>query len=364
MPIDKRVERVILDSISKTDYAIHLLDETGEILISKDSQEIGTIDPDFDDAYFVGGVAELENVGKTYFTVDSDNYRPLRLMINDTGKQVVSYGSLLVTLISELLRTAIKSPGREEVFKNILLDRSEPLEVQEAIQSFGIQPDAQYCVVLVQTFEGDVSNIYNLLIELFPRSKGDMVVAINRYVVALVKTLQEESDDMETVIQMVRALDNTIEDEISVTACIGVGGIKVGLANIRDSFEEAQEAVSLGLMQQHKGRVFLFQKLLLERFLQEVPRDVRRHFFDLAYSDALKKIMTDEMLQTITQFFEDNLNLSEAARRLYIHRNTLIYRLEKVQRATGLDLRNFDDAVLLKIVIMMGKSLSANNRLE
>jgi carbohydrate diacid regulator len=67
---------------------------------------------------------------------------------------------------------------------------------------------------------------------------------------------------------------------------------------------------------------------------------------------------------TVSPFFENNLNLSEAARKLYIHRNTLIYRLEKIQRVTGLDLRTFEDAVLLKIIIMLGKSLSSNNRLE
>ena len=75
-------------------------------------------------------------------------------------------------------------------------------------------------------------------------------------------------------------------------------------------------------------------------------------------------MLNDEIFTTITKFFENNLNLSEAARKLYIHRNTLIYRLDKIQKVTGLDLRHFEDAMLLKIIIMLGKSLSSNNRLE
>ena len=93
-------------------------------------------------------------------------------------------------------------------------------------------------------------------------------------------------------------------------------------------------------------------------------RDLRRQFYELAFSEPLKKVMNDEMQTTITKFFDNNLNLSEAARKLYIHRNTLIYRLDKIQKVTGLDLRRFEDSMLLKIIIMMGKSLSSNNRLE
>jgi carbohydrate diacid regulator len=363
MQLDSRIVMAVSDIAQHIELETTLLDETGEVLISSNADLIGTMDPGLESAEFENGIAHVEEVGKTYFLVENDNYRPLRLVLGGINTVVDRYGFLSVSIIDEILRTTLKKPGREDVFRRIMLDRIDPLELQEAIRDFHIDPESSRCVVIIQTFNGDASKIYDALLKIFPRQLGDTVVNFNRYVVALVKQVDEEGD-MDTIVQMVQAIDETIINEMSLDACLGVGSIKKGLVNIRDSFREAQEAINLGLTQQNQGRVFLFQRLLLERFLQEVPRDLRRQFYELAFNDSLKKVLNEEMLVTITKFFENNLNLSEAARKLYIHRNTLIYRLDKIQKVTGLDLRRFEDAVLLKIIIMLGKSLSSNNRLE
>ena len=140
--------------------------------------------------------------------------------------------------------------------------------------------------------------------------------------------------------------------------------LRPDLVSICDSFDEAQEAINLGLTQRSNKRVFVFQKLLFERFMKQIPRDIKKQFYETSYTDTIKKLLNDEMQKTVEKFFENSLNLSEAARNLYIHRNTLIYRLEKIQRITGLDLRNFEDAVLLKVLIMLGKSLNSSNTIQ
>jgi carbohydrate diacid regulator len=361
--IDSKVSRVMLDLSQKIGLEMALLDETDEILVSSSEEMPGLCTEWMDSLNFEDGIARVPETGYTYFMLESENYHPMCVAIRGVSDEVDRYGYLIVTLIDEILHTTLKKPGCEEVFKRIMLDRIDPLELQEAIRDFNIEVDADRCVIIIQTFEGDAASIYSAMTKLFPRKMGDVVVNLNRYVVALVKMV-EDSSDMDAIIQLVQAMDETIQNEMAVHACLGVGSIKRGLINIRDSFQEAQEAINLGLMQQTRGRIFLFQRLLLERFLQEVPRDIRRRFYELAYNDSLKKVINEEMLMTVSKFFENNLNLSEAARKLYIHRNTLIYRLEKIQRITGLDLRTFEDAVLLKIIIMLGKSLSSNNRLE
>lgn len=243
------------------------------------------------------------------------------------------------------------------------MDKTDVLEIQEAVNDFNIDQDCARCVIIVQTVNDDANKIYSALHTIFHMKEGDMIVSLNRYVLALVKTIDADID-MDALSELVRALYETINNEIAIDAHIGVGGVKSGLYSIRESFVEAQEAINLGLMQQSSSSIFMFHKLLLERFLQNITRDTRKEFYDLAYSESLKKVLNEEMLITVLTFFENNLNLSEAARKLFIHRNTLIYRLEKIQKSTGLDLRNFDDAVLLKTVIMIGKSLSSNNRME
>ena len=363
MQLDSKIKNAIDDAAARLDTRIDILDETGEVVLSSAPDVVGQIDENFENLDFDQPITRNEEGTHTYVRLDSENYRPLRLCIEGGDQDAANYAFLLKQLIQEILKTTLKKPGREEVYRRIMLDRIDPLEMQEAIRDFKIDADGSRCVIIVQTIDGDAASVHQLLAKLFSIKNGDMVVALNRYVVALVKLI-EDDNDMESIMEMVKAMDETIENELSINAYLGVGGLKAGLVNIRDSFLEAQEAINLGLMQQNKGRIFMFHRLLLERFLQSVPRDIRKQFYDLAHTDTLRRVLNEEMQSTIIKFFENNLNLSEAARKLYIHRNTLIYRIEKIHRSTGLDLRNFEDAVLLKIIIMLGKSLSSNNRME
>jgi len=364
MQLDNRISRAIIEISRRLKRDIALLDETGEVLVSSNPQLYSTLDEEFNNLDFENGMAKSSDQETMYLQIHSDNYRPLCLAISGAADEnAEQYGYLIVSLLEEILKTTLKKPGREEVFRRILLDQIDPLELQESIRDFKLNVYASRCVILVQTFDGDAASIYALLNKLFTRQSGDIVVSLNRYAVALVKVI-EDDNGMDEIIQLTQAIDETIQNELAISACLGVGNARQEILSIRDSFKEAQEAINLGLMQQNNGSVFLFQRLLLERFLQEVPRDIRKHFYELAYNDTFKKLLNEEMLTTILKFFQCNLNLSETARKLYIHRNTLIYRLDKIQKVTGLDLRDFEDAVLLKIMIMLGKSLSASNRIE
>lgn len=363
MQIDNRIHSMISEAAQKLGIRISVLDETGEYVASSDPSLLATHEEFLENVDFENGIARDTETGKTFFLLETENYRPLRIALDGVSAEVERYGYLITVMLDELLKTTLKKPGREEVFRRVMLDRIDPLDMQEAIRDYRINTDIDRCVIIIQTFDGDGSRIYESMLKLFPRQNGDVVVSMNRYVVAIIKQIEDDID-MDNIVQMVQAMDETISTDLAVDACIGVGTVKRGMSNVRESFKEAQEAINLGLIQQTQGRVFFFQRLLLERFLQEVPRDLRRQFYELAFSDPLKKVLNDEMLTTITKFFDNNLNLSEAARKLYIHRNTLIYRLDKIQKVTGLDLRRFEDSMLLKIIIMMGKSLSSNNRLE
>ncbi len=205
------------------------------------------------------------------------------------------------------------------------------MEIHELIVDFKIDEQCDRCVLIIQTVNGESSAIYDTLHKIFRINDGDIVVSLNRYVVALVKVVTPDTD-MESLRELVLALYETLQNELSVDAYIGVGSIKTGLMNIRESFVEAQESINLGLTQQNSATIFMFHKLLLERFLHTIPRDTRKQFYDLAYSDALKSVLNEEMLTTVLTFFENNLNLSEAARKLYIHRKYIDLQTGKKSR--------------------------------
>jgi carbohydrate diacid regulator len=280
--------------------------------------------------------------------------------VDDAIKPTVFF---LVNLCEEILNSAPKRPGLEQVFRRTLLGRIEPLDLQEAINDYKIDTEAARCVIVIQTRDAEANSVYTAMKNLFSVKNGDVVTALNRYSVAVVKIVEDQAD-FESIQQLVSAIDETLQTDLSVHAEIGVGNFKTGLVSICDSFDEAQEAINLGLTQQSNKRVFVFQKLLFERFMKQIPRDIKKQFYEMSYTDTIKKLLNEEMQKTVEKFFENSLNLSEAARNLYIHRNTLIYRLEKIQKITGLDLRNFEDAVLLKVLIMLGKSLNSSNTIQ
>ena len=136
---------------------------------------------------------------------------------------------------------------------------------------------------------------------------------------------------------------------------VGIGCSRNVLDELRESFAEARRAIEVGRVFQPEDSIFIFNRLILERFLMELPQDISAYYHNLLFNRRTARLFNEEMLYTIDMFFKKDLNLSDTARQLYIHRNTLVYRLDKVQRQTGLDLRSFEDAVTFKILMELKK---------
>ena len=184
------------------------------------------------------------------------------------------------------------------------------------------------CVIVFQLDDTDKASAYSTLGELLPLGETDVLVEMNRREAALIKDM-EGIDGAAELEQYVLAVQETLMEEAALNMAAGVG--------------ESQ----LFNPEEH---IFLFSRLMLERFLMSVPREDSLRYHSLLFNRKTAKLFNEEMLQTIEMFFRKDLNLSDTARQLFIHRNTLVYRLDKVQRQTGLDLRHFDDAVTFKIL--------------
>jgi carbohydrate diacid regulator len=174
-------------------------------------------------------------------------------------------------------------------------------------------------------------------------------VEMNRHNVVLIKDMNG-IDGIEELYQFALAVEETLTQEGIRQVTIGIGEIKPTLATLAESYLEAKRAMEVGSIFLKARTIHVFRFLLLERFLMDIPREEGMHYHTLLFNRKTAKLFNEEMLQTIEMFFRKDLNLSDTARQLYIHRNTLVYRLDKVQRQTGLDLRKFDDAVTFKIL--------------
>jgi len=352
MLIEKRMQK-ILDKLSATiQVHVDILDMNGTIISSSEKDHIGMVEPFLKEEANTGGKNSFIYKGKTYVKFAVDKTIAYYLAIEGTGKVIRNYCLLIASLLEVYLKPTNQKMDREGTVRRVLLGQVSDLELQELIKDFKIQPEIPRCIFVIQTETMDASQIYHILQKAFPRSQGDFLVLMDSKTVALIKDISEGMDE-EELMQMAEAIEETVINETSLKIRVGIGRSKESLYNIGESYEEALKSIRIGSIYDPEKNVYMYDLLLLERFLYEVPLEISEKYYQSIFHEDLKKILNDEMIATIEKFFENSLNLSETARQLYIHRNTLVYRLDKIQKVLGLDLRNFHDAVTFKIMMML-----------
>ncbi|MBR6029822.1 MAG: helix-turn-helix domain-containing protein [Clostridia bacterium] len=258
---------------------------------------------------------------------------------------------LALSLAGELLEQDSQPDSLNKAWRLILEGRLAEDECLRLAARYQLKEHQTRCVLILRTEPGDAQAL-DALKEIVPLESGDALLPWHRGSAALVKAAGRTAPE-EELLEYAKALQETFLGEMGRTLRIGVGSAAQTLAVLKQSAEEAEHALDIGLSFHPTQEVFVYRSMLLERFLSSVPPETRERFLSIVFSKNTAKLFNDEMLTTIDMFFETDLNASDAARQLYIHRNTLMYRLDKVQRATGLDLRSFEDAVTFKLLMEM-----------
>ena len=175
---------------------------------------------------------------------------------------------------------------------------------------------------------------------------------MDKHTVALVKDVTgvEDADELR---QFALALQETLLSETALNVTVGIGDMAEHVSDLHASYRQARRAIEIGRLYSPERSIHVYRSMLLERFLSDLSPEMAEHYHGPLFNRSTARLFSEEMLYTIEMFFRKDLNLSDTARQLYIHRNTLVYRLDKVQRQLGLDLRKFDDAVTFKMLLEM-----------
>ena len=171
-------------------------------------------------------------------------------------------------------------------------------------------------------------------------------------------TPDETSED---ICALAESIERTVHTELHVQTVVGIGTTANHLRELADRYKEAQVAIEVGKVFENEKPVIHYDNLGIGRIIYQLPTTLCEMFLSEAFKKNPIEALDEDTLDTINRFFENNLNVSETARKLYVHRNTLVYRLEKVKKITGLDLREFEDAILFKVAVMVKKYLDAQN---
>lgn len=261
-------------------------------------------------------------------------------------------GKIAVCQIQNLAVAYKERFDRNNFFQNLLLDNLLLVDIYNRAKKLHIEVSVPRAVFLVETKLEKDGIVTEVLKGMFSTQSGDYITAVDESSVILIKAVEADTthEDME-------AISNTIVDTMNAEAMLNVrvsfGTIVPELKDVSKSYKEAKLALDVGKIFYAEKNVVAYSTLGIGRLIYQLPINLCRIFIEEIFGENMPLDFDEETLNTINKFFDNNLNVSETSRQLFVHRNTLVYRIEKIQKSTGLDLRNFEDALTFKIALMV-----------
>ena len=298
----------------------------------------------------LSGIVQDEEAGCTFFRVlcKSDQYI---CALDGTGEVQKNYAYLLTDMIENAATRAVNLP-KNEFLKRILLGECGPADVQKYRVKYSV-PE-QPCFALSVSAGGKSSDVIALLSQ-YAENEFDCAVAVSGRESAFVKFVEPDSEYQSSA-DFATFLAGSLLEELGISAHIGVGCTFRNFEDISVSFRQASSALRMSSMFNARGVVHTYREFLLVKMLEDIPEaKLSEYLSTLLEGDAKELLKDEEMLGTAEEFLQNSLNVSETSRNLFMHRNTLMYRLDKIERMTGLNLRKFSDAVTFRLITILGK---------
>ncbi len=281
------------------------------------------------------------------------------LFVEGSDPQAARYASLLAVALTNIKHYYDEKYDRGNFIKNIILDNILPGDIYLKARELHFNGEVSRAVILIRIVSKNEVPIFDIIQNLFPNKSKDFVINISESDIAIVKetTHSIDSKDLEN---LARSIVDTLSSEFYIHAVVGIGSTVDTLKDLARSFKESQIALEVGKVFDNEKTIISYDNLGIARLIYQLPTTLCETYLREVFKRGSIESLDQETLFTIQKFFENNLNVSETSRKLFVHRNTLVYRLEKIKKITGLDLREFDHAIVFKIALMVKKYLKAN----
>jgi carbohydrate diacid regulator len=339
-----------IKSISRVD--LYVADTDGKTIAS--TSQIGD---QFGHAImsFVESPADSQSVQEyQFFKVYDENQLELILIAQGTSDDVFMVGKMAAFQIQNLLVAYKERFDKDNFIKNLLLDNLLLVDIYNRAKKLHIDVDSRRCVCIIETKNEKDSVALETVRTLFAGHKKDFITAVDEKSIILVKDL-DEKQGYEEVERIANTIVDMLNTEAMVKANVAYGTIVKEIKEVSRSYKEARMALDVGKIFFSTKNVVAYNNLGIGRLIYQLPIPLCKMFIKEIFDGKSPDEFDEETLSTINKFFENSLNVSETSRQLYIHRNTLVYRLDKLQKSTGLDLRVFEDAITFKIALMVVK---------
>ena len=261
-------------------------------------------------------------------------------------------GRLSVCQLESLLRSCGERLDRNRFIQNLILDNLLLVDIYNQAKKLGITVEQRRVVYLIEPKDPGDTIVLDMIRGIYSSGTGDFVTAVDEGHIILVKSLND-TDDYDSIRAIADMLVDTINTEVMVNVRISFGTIISALKDVSQSYKEASLALDVGRIFYPEKNILSYRELGIGRLIHQLPVSLCEMFLEEVFAGNAVDQFDEETLSTVDKFFENSLNISETARQLFVHRNTLVYRLEKIQKQTGLDVRVFEDALTFKIALMV-----------
>ena len=349
-------QSLVLQMKDSTDRTIGVMDSDGVVVACSDLTAMGAHWPEAARA-LLDGERPVVSEGRTFL--------PLSALGSqfDYAAFVAGEDSLAHTLCTMATVTfnSAKSYYEEKndkasFVKNIISDNILPGDIYIRAKELHFVAEAPRGVFLIRQQDSRDTAVIDFLYTMFPDRQTDFVLSVSETDVVLIKQLPDSWDARELV-QLASQMATRILDETGVKTVIGIGAAALHVRDLARAYKEAQVAIEVGKVFDTEKSIINYENLGIGRLIYQLPTTLCEMFLQEVFKKNPIDALDQETLFTINKFFENNLNVSETARKLFVHRNTLVYRLEKIKKLAGLDLREFDDAITFKVALMVKKYL-------
>jgi len=356
--LNKLYKDVISQMKVSIDRVIGVVDSTATVVACSNTSKIGE-----SNEYVVLDIAENPEVfvrdGYTYKSFGTASKAECAVFVEGTDEIANRYANILAVSFCSIKQYYDEKYDKSNFIKNVILDNIIPGEIFLKARDFHLNSEISRVAVLIRVLSDNEVSVYDIISNLFPDKQKDFVLNISEKEVVLIKEIKPNisTRDLE---KMARSIVDTLGSEFYTQTTIGIGTVVTGVKELARSYKEAQIALEVSKVFDNDKIIVSYDNLGIARLIYQLPTTLCETFLQEVFKRGSVESLDQETLFTIQKFFENNLNVSETSRKLFVHRNTLVYRLEKIKKLTGLDLREFDDAIIFKVALVVKKYLAAN----
>ena len=339
------------------DRVIGVLDENGVVISCSDLGKMGEIRQ---------GVREELSFSTEFMASEGYTYRYMGagqkieyvVFIEGEDKMAEKMSKLLAVSLGNIKSLYDEKYDKGSFIKNIILDNILPSDIYIKSKELHFNTEELRVVFLIKFFGKTDMMPFEMLQNMFPDKTKDYVISVGEHDIVLVKELKPGTD-MREIENMAINIADTLSTEFYTKVVIGISTIVENIKDLAKAYQEAQVALEVGKVFETEKNIISYENLGIGRLIYQLPTTLCEMFLQEVFKKGSLESLDRETLMTIQCFFENNLNVSETSRKLFVHRNTLVYRLEKIRNLTGLDLREFNHAITFKVALMVRKYLDS-----